>query len=369
MKKKTKPDFILSISALLMILLGIIAIASASIPVATKKISDPLFYIKKHFFLGIIPGILLGIIFYKISLKSLRKKSLWFFIFTLILTAATLIPHIGITIGGARRWINFVFFSFQPSEILKLGFLVYLSAWLATLPQKISIKKSFFPFLAIISAPSILLILQPDISTLGVIIVMAAVIYLYSGAPPKNLIILALIVIVALAILIKIAPYRLNRWLIFLNPEADPLGRGYQIKQSLIAVGSGGIVGKGLGLSDQKYGYLPHPFSDSIFAVIAEETGFLGSLCVIALFFIFAVRGLMISQRYNTKNVDDKFKSLLAIGIVTWITFQAIVHIGANIGILPLTGIPLPFISYGNSALIAEFIALSILLNISKHKS
>ena len=197
---------------------------------------------------------------------------------------------------------------------------------------------------------------------------MAIAIYLYSGAPLKNLIILGIIIIVALAILIKIEPYRLNRWAIFLNPETDPLGKGYQIKQSLIAVGSGGIVGKGLGLSEQKYGYLPQPFSDSIFAVLAEETGFLGSLCIIILFFVFALRGLMISQSYNTKNVEDKFKSLLSVGIVTWITFQAFVHIGANIGFLPLTGIPLPFISYGNSALIAEFLALSILLNISKHQ-
>lgn len=368
MKKRGRPDFIILISALALIILGIISVASASIPVATKKLSDPGFYLKKHILLGILPGILLGIFCYKISLETLRKNSLWIFIFVLFLTALTIVPHIGIAIGGARRWINLKFFTLQPSELLKLGFLIYLAAWLSTISKKISIRKSLFPFLAIISAPSILLILQPDISTLGVIIFIAIVIYLYSGAPIKNLLILTLIVAVGLALLIKIAPYRLNRWLVFLNPEADPLGKGYQIKQSLIAVGSGGIVGKGLGLGDQKYGYLPQPFSDSIFAVMAEETGFLGSLIIIFLFFIFALRGLMIAKNFNIKKPEEKFKSLLSVGIVFWITFQAIVHIGANIGILPLTGIPLPFISYGNSALITEIIALSILLNISKQK-
>lgn len=369
MKRKERPDTIILISALALIILGIISVASASIPVATKKLIDPTFYLKKHILLGILPGLLLGFICYKIPLETLRKKSLWIFVITLALTALTLIPHINITIGGAKRWINLKIFTFQPSELLKLGFLIYLSAWLTTLTKKISIRKSFFPFLAIMSAPAILLVLQPDISTLGVIVVIAVVIYLYSGAPIKNLIILTLIIAICLAVLIKIAPYRLNRWLVFLNPEADPLGKGYQIKQSLIAVGSGGILGKGLGLSDQKYGYLPQPFSDSIFAVIAEETGFLGSLIIIFLFLIFALRGLTIARNFNPKKPEGKFKSLLSIGIVSWITFQAIVHIGANIGILPLTGIPLPFISYGNSALITEIIALSILLNISKHEA
>ena len=167
--------------------------------------------------------------------------------------------------------------------------------------------------------------------------------------------------LICLFLLIKLAPYRMARFLVFLNPNLDPLGIGYQLKQSLIAIGSGGIKGLGFGLSRQKFGFLPSPFSDAIFAVFSEETGFIGSFILIVLFLLFLYQGLKI-----VKSLRESFLKLTALGITLWITLQAFINIGSMIGLLPLTGIPLPFISYGGSAFIAEMIGVGILLNISK---
>jgi len=363
-KSKPKPNITLFITIILINILGVIALASASIPIAAKNLGNPLYYLLKHFGLGIIPGIILGYLCYKIPLEYFRKYAFHIFCFTLFLTFLVFLPKIGLEIGGARRWIKIASFTFQPSEFLKLGFIIYLSAWLSSLSKKLSISKTFLPFLIVIAIISLFLILQPDVSTLGVIAVTGIIIYFCAGAPLYHLGILALIGIGSLGLLIKLAPYRLSRWFVFLNPEADPLGKGYQIKQSLIAVGSGGILGKGLGFSEQKYGYLPQPISDSIFAIFAEETGFIGALILIILFCIFAYEGIKLAKSFHGEK--EKFLQLVTVGITSWIVFQAFIHIGAMIGILPLTGIPLPFISYGNSALLAELMAMGILLNISK---
>jgi len=213
----------------------------------------------------------------------------------------------------------------------------------------------------ILGIVSMLLLAQPDMSTLVVIAAVALIMYFCSGTPLWQTGTMILGGLVGLGILIKMAPYRLNRLLVFLNPNAQPLGMGYQLKQALIAVGSGGIIGTGLGLSIQKYGFLPEPMTDSIFAVYAEETGFIGCLILLSLYLIFVWQALRISQ-----SLKDGFLKLLVIGITSWIIIQTFVNIGAIIGILPLTGIPLPFISYGSSHLVVELVALGLLLNISK---
>jgi cell division protein FtsW len=247
-----------------------------------------------------------------------------------------------------------------------------LAAWLASrTPQqgKFNARQSeknfsqtLLAFLILIGFISGLLILQSDASTLGIIILVGILMYFSSGTPFWHVILITLIGIGGFISAIRLTPYRMKRLMVFLNPETDPLGTGYQIKQALIAVGSGGIFGLGLGMSRQKFGFLPHAMSDSIFAIFSEETGFLGAVILISLFLIFLWRGFKIS-----KKTEDKFSQLTALGISFWIILQAFVNIGAMIGILPLSGIPLPFVSYGGSALIAELIGVGILLNISKN--
>jgi cell division protein FtsW len=277
-------------------------------------------------------------------------------------------PVIGISAGGSSRWLNLWITSFQPSETLKIAFILYLAAWLSSYLKKsgAGIQKlnkaasTLVSFLAIIGIIAILLICQPDISTMGVIMISALIMYFLSGTPILHSIGMVLAATGGLALLIKFSSYRMKRYLVFVDPDLDPMGIGYQIKQALIAVGSGGIFGKGLGMGLQRYGFVPQTMGDSIFAIFSEETGFLGSFLLIALFLIFAWRGFVIA-----KNSNDEFSKLVCGGISSWIIIQAFINIGAMIGLLPLTGIPLPFISYGGSALLAELIAVGIILNIS----
>jgi len=213
----------------------------------------------------------------------------------------------------------------------------------------------------VLGAVGALLIFQPDISTLVIILAVAGLMYFLAATPLWHSLLIMLIGSGGLLALIKLASYRMKRWTVFLNPEADPLGIGYQMKQVLIAVGSGGISGLGLGMSRQKFGFLPKPMSDTIFAIFSEETGFIGSIILILLFLIFLWRGFKIS-----KNSQDRFSKLAAFGISCWIVLQTFVSLGSMVGILPLAGIPLPFISYGGSALISELAGAGLLLNISK---
>jgi len=366
-KKTSHPDFLLLTTVGLLLVLGIIVITSISVPLSQKKFEDPKIFLFRFIFFGMIPGIVLAVLTYKIPLKILKKYSFYFLLGNLFLMGLVFVPKVGISIGGAKRWINLGFFSFQPSELLKLTFIIYLSSWLqkrknSMIKEKKDTSLTFLAFLVIISVIGIFLVLQPDVSTLGVIVLTGMSIYFVAKTPLRHTLIVTFLGILILALLIKVSSYRFNRILVLVNPDIDPLGLSYQIKQILIAIGSGGIFGKGLGMSTQKFGFVPQPLSDSIFAIFAEETGFVGSLIMIMLFLMFAWRGLKIS-----KEVSDEFLKYLSLGITCWITLQAFVNIGAMVGILPLTGIPLPFISYGGSALTAELASVGILLNISRY--
>jgi len=235
-----------------------------------------------------------------------------------------------------------------------------LAFWLSIRQRKPS--STLIAFFVIITIISAFLVLQPDISTLGIILLCALAMYFLSGTSFKYSFLIVLTGATALAALIKFEAYRFERFLVFIKPDIDPMGISYQIKQALIAIGSGGIFGRTPGMGIQKFGFLPQPMADSIFASFAEEWGFVGSLFLIGLFLAFAWQGIAIVKR-----AQDKFYQLTAVGITVWIVLQAFVNIGSMLGVLPLTGIPLPFISYGGSALIAELIGVGILLNISKH--
>ncbi len=365
-KKYNHPDYILLGAIVFLLAFGIVILASVSAPYSQEKFGNTFGFLQHQIIFGLIPGLILGLFFYKIKL-SLLKKWVPFLLFgTLALLLIVFIPGIGLKIGGAARWLSLGPVTFQPSEFLKLTFILYLAAWLASkVPSQNKDKKkfsqTFIVFLVIFGIVALTLVFQPDISTLAIIFIVVAIMYFSANTPLFQTALTGLLGMTAIFVLAKIAPYRANRLLVFFNPEIDPMGIGYQLKQSLIAVGSGGISGAGLGMGIQKFGFLPQSFSDSIFAVFSEETGFVGGLVLIMFFLLFLWRGFKIAR-----DSKDAFLQLSAVGITSWIAIQAFINIGAMIGLLPITGIPLPFISYGGSALIMTMIGSGILLNISK---
>jgi cell division protein FtsW len=356
-------DLFLLTIFLLLLTLGILILASVSAPISQEKFGESFYYLRHQIIFGIIPGIILLLILYKIELNFLKRYSPILLLVTLILTGLVFVPEIGIKIRGGARWIGIGPFSFQPSEFLKLAFIIYLAAWLDS-QTKIKSKKfiqTLIAFLIILSLTSLILIAQPDVSTLGIMFATALTMFFLSKTPIWQTFLILVLAILIFVPLIQAAPYRFFRILTFLNPDFDPMGIGYQVKQALIAIGSGKIFGLGLGLSQQKFGVLPQSFSDTIFAIFAEETGFLGSLFLIFLYLMFFWRSFKIG-----KERKEEFEKLLAFGISFWICLQAFINIGAMTKILPLSGIPLPFLSYGGSHLISEMAAVGILLKISK---
>ena len=364
MTKKHTPDFILLTICCILVFVGVLILASVSSSFSLQRTGTSFYFLNHQLLVGLLPGLLFGAIAFVLPLSFFKKWSFVFLLFTIILLALVFIPGIGGGPESAHRWIYVGSFSFQPSELLKLTFILYMASWLAThvsLPKKESFKQTLVPFAVIMTIVSAFLILQPDISTLGVIAATSLTMYFLSGTPLWHTIALIGFGFASLAALIITKPYRWHRLEVFLDPSFDPLGKGYQLKQALIGIGSGGLFGTGLGLSFQKFGVLPEPISDSIFAVFAEEVGFVGSVFLLLLFIVFVWRVFVIARR-----VPDRFASLAASGIGVWIFLQAGIHIGAMLGLVPLTGIPLPFISYGGSALFSELLAMGILLNISK---
>lgn len=355
---------------------GIFFLAIISALSSLRQFNNTNYFIFHQLAFGLIPGIVLGFIAYKISLHRLKRAAPILLLLNFIALLLVFAPFIGSKFWGAQRWISIRGFTFQPSEFLKITSVLYLSAWISSklseAKQKgwISMaKKSYYniiylfvPFLIFLAIISTILYLQPDISTLGIIGLTMIFIYFSSGAPLWHTLIIIIGGLGGLLYLITASSYRLDRILIFLHPGSDPLGKGLQLSQSLIAIGSGGFFGKGLGMSVQKFGFLPSAMTDSIFAIFAEETGIFGCSILIFLFILFLYLGLKIAKR-----TDDKFAKLTAVGISFWITFQALINISSVAGIFPLSGIPLPFFSYGGSHLITELIGVGLLLNISKN--
>jgi len=361
--KNEKSDRPLLFLTFCLLVFGLVMIASAGVAYSKIRFNDEYFFFKRQLLFGVAPGLLLLYIGQKIDYGFWKKISLPFFVVSVALLILVFIPGIGSKIYGASRWIKIgSFVTFQPSEMLKLSLILYLAAWLEGRGEKV---RDFFegltPFIMIIALVSFLLIKQPDLGTLGVIIFIAASMFFMAGSKISHILAMGASGVGLLYILIKTETYRMSRFLVFLHPEFDPQGVGYQINQALLAIGSGGIFGVGLGHSLQKFNYLPEPVGDSIFAIIAEELGLVGALLLLFLFVFFVFRGLKIA-----KNAPDNFSRLVAAGIVSWIFFQAIINISAITGIVPLTGIPLPFISYGGTSIVFLMIGVGILLNISK---
>ena len=363
-----KPDYFLAGTVVFVLAIGILILSSVSAAISYERFGNTYYYLKHQLLFALLPGIALGLVAYLIDLRFLKKWSLFLFLGNLVLMAMVFLPGIGVKLGGAHRWLNLGFTSFQPSEFLKLSFIVYLASLLGNWQEGASrrnagksVKEFLLPFLIVFFVVAAFLCLQKDVSTLIIIFLIAATMFFSSSTPIWHTLVLALIAGLGLVLLVKFEPYRLARVLVFFNNSTNSMAEGYQLNQALISIGSGGISGIGLGMSRQRFGFLPEAMSDAIFPILAEETGFIGSIILIFLFLAFLVRGFRIIIK-----ASNGFLQLVAIGVTVWIVSQAFINIAAMLGILPIAGIPLPFISYGGSALVSELIGIGLLLNISK---
>lgn len=354
-------DYWLALVLFVMSVFGVVMVFSASAVVSYDRFDNPYGYAMKQLF-SLAIGLVVWAIMTLIDYRVWKKYATLLLIVTICFLVAVFLPKIGIERNGAHRWIDLGFTTLQPTELIKLFFLLYISAWLSKKGQEINnFQTGFIPFVVILSIIVFLIMKQPDMGTMSIIAVFSTAILFVSGVAWYYILAFLGSAVVVFRILIYTAPYRLQRLMVFLNPSQGQTGAGYHINQALLALGSGGLLGLGFGQSKQKYLFLPEAHTDSIFAIIGEELGFLRAIIIVLAFVFIAWRGLKIAR-----GAPDKFSQLVATGITVWFVFQGFVNIGAMIGLLPLTGVPLPFISYGGSSLIVNFAAAGILLNISR---
>ncbi len=360
---KKNIDIYLFFAVVLLILFGLVMIYSSSYIWAEYKFDDPFKYVKNQgLFIGI--GIVLMIIISKIDYKIYEKKALPIFIVCIILLILVLIPGIGKIRNGSRSWFGIGSFGIQPSEFAKLGLIMLTSKYLCNSNKYMkNIMKGVLPILGVLFLVFGLIMLQPDFGT-GMIIVVSIIAMLFvAGVNMKFFFGLGAIGVVGIVILILIAPYRMDRITSFIDPWSDPLGTGFQIIQSLYAIGPGGLLGMGFLNSRQKHFYLPEPQTDFIFSIISEEFGILG-IVIVASFFIFILyRGIKIALK-----CDDLFGKYLAFGMIFQILIQTVMNLAVVVGLIPVTGVTLPFLSYGGSSLLISMVSIGILLNISRKK-
>jgi len=360
---KLKIDYPLLVAVLALVIVGLVMVYSAGIVVSHQNFGDDYFYLR-HQVYSLVVGLAFLVVGLRIKYTTLEKLAPYLFFATFLALILVFIPGIGFSYGGASRWIHVGPIFVQPTEILKVTFILYLASWLSKKGEGLrSFSYGFLPFLIMTGIIMFLIIKQPDMGTMITIGITAFVIFFVAGANLTHLLAAGGAGIALLVILIKATPYRMSRVIAFLDPDRDLQGVGYHINQAILAIGTGGLLGLGFGQSVQKYNYLPEVTGDSIFAVAAEELGFLRMVLVMALYVFLAYRGFRIA-----KYAPDVFTRLVATGITAWITFQAAINIGAMVAVFPLTGIPLPFVSYGGSSLVALLAAVGVLLNISRHK-
>jgi cell division protein FtsW len=343
--------------------IGLVMVGSASPVISLGLYGSPwTIFIRQVMWMGVGAAALL--IFARVDYRKWRVIRGPLVVVTMVLLVIVLVPHFGVTAGGSSRWIGFGMLRMQPSELMKLALAVFAADLLARRSDRSTDTKMIIvPVLSVLGVSALLILKQPDLGTALVLSCIAFGI-LFMGGVPMGPILKVLTVFTALAVVLSLAdPYRRDRILSFLNPGAHQSGSGYQVWQSLIGLGSGHLFGLGLGGGRQKWGFLPNAHTDFIFSVVGEELGLLGAIVVLGLFFALAWFGLRAATR-----APDRFGSLLAVGITTWITSQAVINIGAVVGVLPVTGIPLPFISFGGSSLVITMAAVGILLNIAAHE-
>lgn len=356
-KNKIGPSYLdlpLLFSVGLLVIFGLVMVYDASVVHAFRDFGDKYYYIKQQL-VWVVLGFGLMFAFSIFDYHRLKALAVPGMLLSFLLLLAVFIPSLGVSAGGAHRWLRLGFLSVQPTEIIKLASVLFF----ASIFEKVSNLKLFL--FVLLAASVIIGIFQRDMGSAIVFIILACSMYIVSGAPLKYLLALSPLSLIALIYFIWVSSYRKNRILAFLDPFADPQGYTYHISQILIALGSGGLFGIGLGQSRQKFEYIPEVTTDSIFAVIGEELGFLGALALIGVFLFLVYRGIAISEK-----APDSFGRLLSFGVVVWIGSQALINLAAMTSLIPLTGVPLPFISYGGSALLTNLVGIGILLNVSK---
>lgn len=365
MRPRLRPfDKKIFILTLVFSLVGLIIVFSASAVLSFQRYGhNNYFVIRQAVAVGV--GLVFMLALSRINHLLFKRYSALIMLVAILLLVAVLIPGIGFKVGNARRWFDLGFFFFQPSEFAKLALIFYLAAWFETRRDLLSsFSAGLLTALFVTGLVAGLIIVEPDFGSMTAILLIAFGIFFAAGTRLIHLLTVGLAGLGLGWLAVQAAPYRLSRILTFFNPAADPLGAGYQINQALLAIGSGGFLGYGFGLSRQKFNFLPEPIGDSIFAIMAEELGFVRVLVVLVLYLLFAFWGYGIARR-----TPDTFGQLVAVGVTTWVIAQAIVNIGAMVGLLPLTGIPLPFISYGGSAIISLMIGIGVLLSISRQRT
>lgn len=341
--------------------IGLILLSSASAVVSFQRYGHNYYYLTRQA-IFVLVSLVLMLLITRINYRIFKKYSLLILFISGALLLAVLVPGLGLEIGSARRWLGIGPLPFQVSELAKLAVIFYTAAWFDSRQDRVrSFYRGLLPHLCVVGAIAALIMLEPDLGSTSALLIIVASMYFAGGALISHITGLFVAGLGVLWMLIQAAPYRLARITAFLDPSIDPLGIGYHINQALLAVGSGGLWGYGFGESRQKFNFLPEPIGDSIFAITAEELGFVRIVAILLLYVLFAYFGYKIA-----KNAPDRFGSLVAVGITSWICFQAIFNVGAMIGLLPLTGIPLPFISNGGTAILMNLTAVGVLLSISK---
>ena len=344
-----------------LVIFGLIMLSSASSVIAYSARQDS-YYFFKHQLFGLILGLAAAWVFSRLDYQVWRKYAPWMLIASIGLLLLVFVPGLAGEWGASRSWINVFGFSLQPAEFVKITFLLYLAAWLEGRKKKLAeISRGLGPFIAVLGVIALLMILQPDIGTLTIIALTSLAVYFIGGGQLKHIVSLIILGLAALVIMVNIYPYQANRFKCLIDLSYSKKEYCYQINQSLIAVGSGGFLGRGLGASRQKFFYLPEAQNDAIFPIISEETGFIFSVGLILLYLALFYRGFIIARR-----APDDFGKILAMGIVSWIVLQAFINIGGMVNIMPMTGVPLPLVSYGGSAMLAVLASIGILINISK---
>ena len=362
--EKKSVDYIFLIISCVIIGAGILEFFSASLGVLARNQDKFYSTVLSQTVLGLLGGLVAMYFFTRIPAAFLRKYATVILIGSILITAMVFVPHLGFAHGGARRWISILGVSFQPVEILKIAYVIYMAAWLSWAKHRVENPLyGILPMLVVLGIIAGVLLLQPDTKSLILMAGTGIAMLFLSGTPFKHLLILGGVTVGIFLILAFNTPYLSQRVATFMHPANDAEGSSYQLQQSLIAIGSGRITGRGYGQSIQKFSYLPEPQGDSIFAVIGEELGFIGCTIIVLLYMLFAMRGLWIARRS-----PDAFSGLLAAGLVILITLQSFMNIASITGLFPLTGVPLVFMSQGGTSLLISLAVVGIILGISKNR-
>lgn len=358
------PDYLLLTVVIVLSVIGLIAVYSSSYVLGEAQFGDANYFVKKQS-IFLVMGFVLMFAAMRFPYRHLMRLSPLLMLGTLVALALVLIPGIGIEQNGARSWIAMPspLPPLQPSELAKLAVLIYLAAWLSAKGEVLhDVSLGVIPFVGMVGVVTALIILEPDVGTAVMVAGITGVLFFVAGARMFHVLVLGMSGLVTVVMLILAGGYRMDRITAFLDAESDPSGVGFHAIQLLVAFGSGGFTGVGLGVSRQKFFYVPGSHTDGVLAIIGEELGFIGVAMVMGLFLLLLYRGFLIARR-----ADTQFGSLIAMGVLAWITIQMLINVGGVTRLLPLTGIPLPFISYGGSALLSLFLAAGVLLSVSRY--